>query len=382
MCVCVYVCVSQRFTALPRFTDEQLRRLASKMEYKEFEGGTQIIIQVRVRARARACTWRVCDCACAIQGAKDDCFYVLKSGLCSVMVDGKNVGSIVPGGSFGEVALSMPGQARTASIVASEHCAAWRLSSAAYQEEINAKAKSQMAEAEEAKASPARGGWRDRKAKARQQPSQRERETDRGRDREPRGEAQSRWRSSSEERAATSLAGNSDGEKWRASEDDADDASSDHRRSGRRDPLPRRSRRRSRIRSRSFSEDDSELSLSSDDSGTDMDERGPSRLERKLLHALHEERQLRRALEKRVTKLERQVAAAFPEESSGMARQVGDEEDYDDDRGRPRRSDRKSSAGKSSDRDRDRDREMRSAGKSKDKERSSSRPRNHRSSRR
>ena len=56
----------QRFTALPRFTDEQLRRLASKMEYKEFEGGTQIIIQ----------------------GATDNCFYVLKSGSCSVMVDG------------------------------------------------------------------------------------------------------------------------------------------------------------------------------------------------------------------------------------------------------------------------------------------------------
>lgn len=249
----------------------------------------------------------------------------------------------MPGGSFGEVALSIPGQARTASIVASERCAAWRLSSAAYQEEITAQAQSQEAEAEEAKNSPARGGWRDRRAKERHQPSQRERGG------EPRAEAQSHWRSSSEEREARSLAGSSDGgEKWRAPEEDSDDASADHRRSGRRDP-----------RSRSLSGDESELSLSSDDSGTDSDGRGPSRLERKLLHALHEERQLRRALEKRVEKLERQVAAAFPEAPGAMARQGGD-------RDRPSRS-----GGES--RDRDRGREKRSAGKGKDKERSSSR---------
>ena len=267
----------------------------------------------------------------------------------------------MPGGSFGEVALSIPGQARTASIVASERCAAWRLSSAAYQEEITAQAQSQEAEAEEAKNSPARGGWRDRRAKERHQPSQRERGG------EPRAEAQSHWRSSSEEREATSLAGSSDGgEKWRAPEEDSDDASADHRRSGRRDPQPRRSSRRGR--SRSLSGDESELSLSSDDSGTDSDGRGPSRLERKLLHALHEERQLRRALEKRVEKLERQVAAAFPEAPGAMARQG-------DDRDRPSRS-----GGES--RDRDRGREKRSAGKSKDKERSSSRARSHRSSRR
>lgn len=36
---------AQRFTALPRFTDDQLRRLAAAMEYVEFEGGTQIIVQ-------------------------------------------------------------------------------------------------------------------------------------------------------------------------------------------------------------------------------------------------------------------------------------------------------------------------------------------------
>ena len=57
---------------------------------------------------------------------------------------------------------------------------------------------------------------------------------------------------------------------------------------------------------------ESELSLSSGDSAAEDDEydddgRGSSRLERKLRHALHEERQLRRLLERRVATLERLV---------------------------------------------------------------------------
>ena len=136
---------AQRFTALPRFTDEQLRRLAGSMEWREFGGGDTLINQ---------------------GDASDDCFYVLKHGKCSVMVDGRNVGTILPGASFGEVSLTLPGQARTASIVSAEASGLWKLTAKVYQREMAAKAEAARLEAEEEAivlASPT-GGWRARRA--------------------------------------------------------------------------------------------------------------------------------------------------------------------------------------------------------------------------
>ena len=89
--------------------------------------------------------------------SSDDSFYVLKLGKCSVMVDGKNVGTIVPGASFGEVALTLPGQARTASIVASEACGLWKLPAEVYRRAIAAKAEAARLAAEQT-AAIGRGG--------------------------------------------------------------------------------------------------------------------------------------------------------------------------------------------------------------------------------
>lgn len=267
---------------------------------------------------------------------------MLKSGACSVMIDGKNVGKIIPGSSFGEVALTIPGQVRTASIVASEACGAWRLDAEAYKKEIESKAEAAKIEAEEAQSSPRVGGWRERRAQRRSHHA------------EQQSEPMSRRRSGSEEREPTSFAQDSDdGDDWGSrrvsGQDESGDEYHDDRRSDRRDPprrMSRRGRPRSRSRSRSFSGDESELSLSSDDSGTDIDGRGPSRLERKLLHALHEERQLRRALEKRVEKLERQVATSFPDQETAPRRR--DDENSST-------SGRKKTAGRSRGRDNERD---------------------------
>ena len=131
---------AQRFTALPRFTEDQLRRLAEAMVFVEFEGGQNIIVQ----------------------GGKDDSFFVLKTGNCKVMVDGNNVGGIVPGGSFGEVALTLE-TPRTASIVAAEPCTAWQLRRADYQHEIERKAKEKQEEEEAEQRAATTGGWRSRR---------------------------------------------------------------------------------------------------------------------------------------------------------------------------------------------------------------------------
>ena len=122
---------------LPRFRDEQLRRLVDVMRTAEFDAG-QVVVG---------------------QGKRRGSFFVLKAGRMTVEVDGRETASILPGMSFGEehVALGVP---QPATVVAAEACTALELQKTDYLAEVERMEQDEQAEGRAPRQS---GGWRERR---------------------------------------------------------------------------------------------------------------------------------------------------------------------------------------------------------------------------
>jgi CRP-like cAMP-binding protein len=292
---------AQRFQALPRFTDPQLRQLSAVMECRKFDGGSEIIRQ----------------------GATDDSYYVLASGECAVQIDGQTVGKISAGGGFGEVALSLD-TPRTATIIATTACTTYQLRRGKYQqvmEQLRGDA------AREAASSP-KADWRQRLRDQQARSVASEHDDSTGDNRS--GGHLVRSDSPRTRRSGSSSAGSLDSDRTsgrtrsHTQKKNGDQQLGGRRSSSRRhsSEVPRSSRSSARPsrrrtagtssdRSRFDGDEDGGASVDSDTSSLSMssvsscydsaDE--PQRstahaaLERKIRHALHEERQLRRQLE-------------------------------------------------------------------------------------
>ena len=104
---------AQRFEALPRFTEPQIRYLVRRITICVYfcvwtvEG---LDIAARGLSRqAEVMELRTHPAGGHVikQGATDDSYYVLVSGECNVVIDGNTVGKVSPGSGFGEVALTL-----------------------------------------------------------------------------------------------------------------------------------------------------------------------------------------------------------------------------------------------------------------------------------